>query len=167
MEHLEGSFSLLKNHPKTLKGVVFMKTIKDILQEKGSEVFTINQNETVFAALTRLAEKNAGALLVIDDQDDVVGLLSERDYARKVILKGVFSKSTLVKNIMEKQVHYVHPENSVDESMSLMTEKCTRHLPVMVNGSLLGLVSIGDLVKAAIQEKEFLIKQLTSYIKAG
>jgi len=144
-----------------------MKTIKDVLQEKGSEVFTINQNETVFAALAKLAEKNAGALLVIDGQDDVVGLLSERDYARKVILKGVFSKDTLVKDIMEKQVYYVHPENTVEESMSLMTEKRTRHLPVMVNGSLLGLVSIGDLVKATIQEKEFLINQLTNYIKAG
>lgn len=144
-----------------------MKTIKDILQQKGSEVFTINQNETVFAALSRLAEKNTGALLVIDDKDAVVGLLSERDYARKVILKGVFSKDTLVKTIMEKQVYYVHPENTVEESMSLMTEKRTRHLPVMENGSLLGLVSIGDLVKAAIQEKEFLIDQLTNYIKSG
>lgn len=144
-----------------------MKTIKDVLQEKGAEVFTINQNETVFAALTKLAEKNTGALLVTDDKDAVVGLLSERDYARKVILKGVFSKDTLVKTIMEKQVYYVRPESTVEEGMSLMTEMRTRHLPVMDDGQLLGLVSIGDLVKATIQEKEFLINQLTNYIQSG
>lgn len=144
-----------------------MKKIKDILQEKGSEVFTIGQNETVYAALTKLAEKNLGGLVVTDDHGEVVGLLSERDYARKVILKGVFSKDTLVKTIMEKKVYYVQPNNSVDESMSLMTEKRTRHLPVMENGQLLGLVSIGDLVKATIHEKEFLINQLTQYIKSG
>jgi CBS domain-containing protein len=144
-----------------------MKTIKDILQKKGSEVFTIDQNDTVYAALAKLAEKNLGALVVTDDKGAVVGLLSERDYARKVILKGVFSKDTLVRTIMEKQVYYVHPNNSVEESMSLMTEKRTRHLPVMENGHLLGLVSIGDLVKATIHENEFLINQLTNYIKSG
>ncbi|MFN2355307.1 MAG: CBS domain-containing protein, partial [Desulfopila sp.] len=121
----------------------------------------------VYAALAKLAEKNLGALVVTDDHGEVVGLLSERDYARKVILKGVFSKDTLVKTIMEKKVYYVQPNNSVDESMSLMTEKRTRHLPVMENGQLLGLVSIGDLVKATIHEKEFLINQLTQYIKSG
>lgn len=144
-----------------------MKTIKEILQEKGSQVHTIDQNETVYAALTKMAEKNLGALIVTDDKGDVVGLLSERDYARKVILKGVFSKDTLVKTIMEKQVYYVHPNNSVEESMSLMTDKRTRHLPVMENGEMLGLVSIGDLVKATINEKEFLIDQLKHYIKSG
>jgi CBS domain-containing protein len=144
-----------------------MKTIKDILQEKGSEVFTINQDETVYSALAKMAEKNLGALVVTDDKGAIVGLLSERDYARKVILKGVFSKDTLVKTIMEKQVCYVHPGNSVEESMSLMTDKRTRHLPVMENDELLGLVSIGDLVKVTIQQKEFLIDQLTNYIKSG
>lgn len=144
-----------------------MMTIKDILQEKGSEVYTIGQNETVYAALAKMAEKNLGALVVIDDKGTVVGLLSERDYARKVILKGVFSKDTLVKTIMEKQVYYVHPNNSVEESMTVMTDKRTRHLPVMENGKMLGLVSIGDLVNATIHEKEFLIKQLKHYIKSG
>ena len=144
-----------------------MKTIKDILQEKGSEVFTINQKETVYSALAKMAEHNLGALVVTDDKGAVVGLLSERDYARKVILKGVFSKDTLVETIMEKRVCYIHPHNSVEESMSLMTEQRTRHLPVMDNGQLLGLVSIGDLVKATIHEKEFLIDQLTQYIKSG
>lgn len=143
-----------------------MKTIKDILKEKGSEVFTIDQNETVFSALTKMAEKNLGALVVTDDKGAVVGLLSERDYARKVILKGVFSKKTQVQAIMERQVYYVQPDNSVEESMSLMTDKRTRHLPVMDDGQLLGLVSIGDLVKATIDEKEFLIDQLTHYIKS-
>lgn len=144
-----------------------MKTIKDVLQKKGSEVFTIDQNETVYTALTKMAEKNLGALVVTDNNGAVVGLLSERDYARKVILKGVFSKDTLVKTIMETKIYYVHPSNSVEESMSLMTEKRTRHLPVMENGQLLGLVSIGDLVKATIHENEFLIDQLTQYIKSG
>lgn len=144
-----------------------MKTIKDILQKKGSEVFTIDQNESVYAALTKLAEKNLGALVVTDDKGAVIGLLSERDYARKVILKGVFSKDTPVRMIMERQVYYVHPNNSVEEGMSLMTDKRTRHLPVMENGELLGLVSIGDLVKATIHAKEFLIDQLTHYIKSG
>ncbi len=143
-----------------------MKTIKDILKEKGSDVFTIDQNETVFSALTKMAEKNLGALVVTDDKGAVVGLLSERDYARKVILKGVFSKKTRVQAIMERQVYYVQPDNSVEESMSLMTDKRTRHLPVMDDGQLLGLVSIGDLVKATIDEKEFLIDQLTHYIKS-
>ncbi|MFO7766490.1 MAG: CBS domain-containing protein [Pelovirga sp.] len=143
-----------------------MKTIKDILKEKGSDVFTIDQNETVFSALTKMAEKNLGALVVTDDKGAVVGLLSERDYARKVILKGVFSKKTQVQAIMERQVYYVQPDNSVEESMSLMTDKRTRHLPVMDDGQLLGLVSIGDLVKATIDEKEFLIDQLTHYIKS-
>lgn len=144
-----------------------MKTIKDILQKKGSEVFTIDQNESVYAALTKLAEKNLGALVVTDDKGAVIGLLSERDYARKVILKGVFSKDTPVRMIMERQVYCVHPNNSVEEGMSLMTDKRTRHLPVMENGELLGLVSIGDLVKATIHAKEFLIDQLTHYIKSG
>lgn len=143
-----------------------MKTIKDILKEKGSEVFTIDENHTVFSALTKMAEKNLGALVVTDDKGAVVGLLSERDYARKVVLKGVVSKETRVQSIMEQQVYYVQPDNSVEESMSLMTDKRTRHLLVMDDDQLLGLVSIGDLVKATIDEKEFLIDQLTHYIRS-
>ncbi|MFO7577858.1 MAG: CBS domain-containing protein [Pelovirga sp.] len=144
-----------------------MKTIKEVLQTKGSEVFTINEDQTVYTALSQLAEKNLGALVVTNAKGAVVGLLSERDYARKVILKGVFSRDTLVKTIMEKQVYYVRPEDTVESCMSLMTEKRTRHLPVMEDDTLVGLVSIGDLVKATIQDKEVLIGQLKQYIQSG
>ncbi|MBE0585771.1 MAG: CBS domain-containing protein [Desulfofustis sp.] len=144
-----------------------MKTVKDILNEKGAAVITINQKQTVYEALTQFASAGIGALVVVDDQGTVVGMLSERDYARKVILKGMSSLNTSVKEIMTELVCYVHPEQSVDECMALVTEKRFRHLPVMDNGELLGLVSIGDLVKASISEKEFLINQLTHYIKSG
>lgn len=144
-----------------------MKTVKDILREKGSEVHTINQAETVYAALTKLAEKNIGALVVVDQQGTAVGLMSERDYARKVILKGLSSLDTTVKAILQKKIFYVHQNNSVEDCMALITETRCRHLLVMENGELLGLVSIGDLVKATIEEKEFLINQLTDYIKSG
>lgn len=143
------------------------KIIKDILQEKGAEVHTIEQEETVYAALTKLAEKNIGALVVVDKQGSVVGIMSEREYARRVILKGLSSLNTPVKAILREKVYYVHPNNSVEDCMALITEARCRHLPVMENGELLGLVSIGDLVKATIEEKEFLINQLTDYIKSG
>ncbi len=144
-----------------------MKTVKDILRVKGHEVLTIGQEETVYAALAKMAEADVGALVVIDDQDDVIGLLSERDYARKVILKGASSLDTKVKAIMEDKVCYVHPGQSVEECMALITENRSPHLPVMENDELIGLVSIGDLVKASISEKEFLINQLRNYIQSS
>lgn len=143
------------------------KNIKSILQEKGSEVHSIGPQETVARALAGFAEFNVGALLVIDGDGDLVGILSERDYARKVELQGRSSGETRVEEIMTGQVCYVHPGQSVEEGLALVTEKRCRHLPVMENGQLLGLVSIGDLVKATIEEKEFLIDQLTHYIKSG
>ncbi|MCW8860162.1 MAG: CBS domain-containing protein [Deltaproteobacteria bacterium] len=144
-----------------------MKTVKDILHEKGTEVYTVNLNDSVFFALSRFAEVNVGALVVVDDNMDVVGIVSERDYARKVFLKGISSHDALVKDIMTDKVCYAHPSRSVEECLALITEKRCRHLPVMENGKLGGLVSIGDLVKATIDEKEFLISQLTQYIKSG
>lgn len=144
-----------------------MKTVRDILRTKGNEVLTINQDQTVLAALKKMAEADIGALLAVDDAGTAVGILSERDYARKVILKGASSPETQVKTIMTEQVYYVHPQQTVEECMALMTEKRCRHLPVLENGELLGLVSIGDLVKASISEKEFLIDQLTNYIQSS
>ncbi len=144
-----------------------MKIVKDILQEKGREVHTIEQHESVYTALNKLAEKNIGALVVTDEHGTVVGLMSERDYARKIILKGMSSLDTPVNAIMEKTLYFIQPENTVEECMALVTEIRHRHLPVLKDGELLGLVSIGDLVKATIEEKEFLINQLTNYIKSG
>ncbi len=144
-----------------------MKIVKDILQEKGREVYTIEQHESVYTALNKLAEKNIGALVVTDEHGTVVGLMSERDYARKIILKGMSSLDTPVNAIMEKTLYFIQPENTVEECMALVTEIRHRHLPVLKDGELLGLVSIGDLVKATIEEKEFLINQLTNYIKSG
>ena len=144
-----------------------MKTVKDILLDKGPEVLRIDQEQTVYAALIKMAEADVGALVVVNGQGKVVGLMSERDYARKVILKGASSLETKVKSIMEEKVCYVLPGQSIEECMALVTEKRSRYLPVMDNGDLVGLVSLGDLVKASISEKEFLINQLTNYIHSG
>ena len=144
-----------------------MASMKDILQLKGQEVLTINRGETVFAALQLMAEKNVGALIVTGDEGRVAGIFTERDYARKVILKGISSLNTPLEKIMTESVCFVDPELSVDEGMALMTEKRCRHLPVLDQGELVGLVSIGDLVKAAIEDKEFIIDQLTRYIQSG
>ena len=144
-----------------------MKTVKDILKSKGQDVLKIEQRETVYSALARMAEADVGALVVVDAQDAVVGLLTERDYARKVILKGASSLDIKVQEIMESKVCYVGPDQSVDECMALVTEKRLRHLPVLENEKLVGLVSIGDLVKASIFEKDFVINQLSNYIHSG
>lgn len=144
-----------------------MKTVREILRIKGDEVLTIGEDQAVYAALLKMAEADVGALVVTDSAGAVVGILSERDYARKVILKGASSPDTQVKAIMTDRVAYVHPQQTIEECMALVTEKRCRHLPVMENGKLQGLVSIGDLVKASISEKEFLINQLTNYIQSS
>jgi len=140
-----------------------MKVVKDILQAKGHRVWSITPDATVYDALTLMAEKNVGALVVLDG-DRVVGIISERDYARKVILKGKSSKDLQVREIMTSGVVFVRPEQTMAECMVLMTDKHIRHLPVLVDNRLAGLVSIGDVVKAIIAEKEFIIGQLESYI---
>ena len=140
-----------------------MTTVRDILQGKGNQVWTIRQDQTVFEALNLMAEKGIGALVVVDDKR-IIGMLSERDYARKVILKGKTSRETPVKDIMTSKVCYVAPERTVDECMALMTDKTIRHLPVLENEELSGLVSIGDVVKSMISEREFIIERLEAYI---
>lgn len=143
-----------------------MKTVKQILRDKGSSVLSIEPDATVFDALTLMAEKNVGALLVLEERR-LIGILSERDYARKVILKGKSPLKTPVREIMTERVMFVRPEQTVEECMALMTEKHVRHLPVLVGDQLVGVVSIGDLVKASLDEKDFMIKQLENYITGG
>ena len=140
-----------------------MTTVREILQDKGNQVWTIDPDKTVFDALTLMAAKEIGALVVVED-GSICGMVSERDYARKVILKGKFSRDTLVRDIMTSKVVYVSPENRIEECMALMTDKIVRHLPVMENDELTGIVSIGDVVKSVISDQEFIISQLESYI---
>ena len=144
-----------------------MKTVKDILADKGKRVITIHQDKTVLEALTCLVEAGIGAVVVVDEADKLAGIFSERDLIRIVAKKKASVLSLMVKDVMTSKVICIAPEQTVDECMALMTEKRFRHLPVMVDGSLQGLVSIGDLVKAAMADKEFLIEQLTHYIKSG
>lgn len=140
-----------------------MKTVRQILQEKGGNIWSITPDTLVYDALKLMAEKEVGALLVLEG-GRLVGIISERDYARKVILKGKSSLDTPVKEIMTQKVIYVRPELTVEECMALMTEKHIRHLPVLEGDELVGVVSIGDLVKADIEAKVFMIKQLENYI---
>ncbi|MGD0781516.1 MAG: CBS domain-containing protein [Candidatus Aminicenantales bacterium] len=143
-----------------------MKTVKDLLQTKSSNVWSIPPKAKVFDALKFMSEKQIGALMVMDEKGQTVGIMSERDYARKVILLGKRSKETAVEDIMTPvdQMFYIKPENTVEECMVLMTVKHIRHLPVCHEGKLLGLVSIGDAVKSIISEKDELIEQLSNYI---
>ncbi|MGH8710233.1 MAG: CBS domain-containing protein [Burkholderiales bacterium] len=140
-----------------------MKTVKQILQSKTHGILSISPDATVYDALKLMAEKEVGALLVLE-ADKLVGIISERDYARKVILHGKSSKEIHVSDIMTSKIVYVHNSQTVDECMALMTDKRVRHLPVYEGDRLIGVVSIGDLVKEAISEREYIIKQLESYI---
>ena len=141
-----------------------MKTVEQILRVKGSVFWSVTPDAMVYDALKRMAEKDVGALLVLDAQEQLVGIISERDYARKVILKGKSSLDTPVREIMTDPVVAVGPRQTVEECMALMTAKRVRHLPVLDAGHVVGVVSIGDLVKANLDEKDFLIKQLENYI---
>ena len=139
------------------------KSIRDVLINKGTSVLSISADETVYKALELMAKENVGALLVMNGEK-VVGIMSERDYARKVILEGRSSLNTSVEKIMTKKILYIAPDKSVEEGLALMSEKRCRHLPVLEGDSLIGMVSIGDLVKANVAEKEFMISQLENYI---
>jgi len=143
-----------------------MITVRDILHGKENQIWSVSPDSTVFDALKLMAEKNVGALLVLDGKK-IAGMFSERDYARKVILKGKASKKTSVEEIMTSEVTTVRPGQSVEECMALMTDKRIRHLPVLEGNKLAGLISIGDVVKAIISDREFIIKQLENYITGG
>jgi len=143
-----------------------MKTVKDILRIKGHDVWSTTPDATVYQALQTMAEKNVGALVVLD-ADTVVGIMSERDYARKVILHGRSSREIQVREIMTSEVYYVRPDQNIEDCMALMTDKRVRHLPALENDQLVGVISIGDVVKALIAEHESTIRHLEDYITGG
>lgn len=144
-----------------------MKTVAQVLKAKPAQaVFTIPPATTVFEAIKLMSEKNIGALLVTDG-DKIVGIFTERDYARKIALKGHSSKSTPVGDIMSANVMYVQPTQTNEECMALMTDNRVRHLPVLDQGKLIGILSIGDLVKDIICEQQFIIDQLEHYISGS
>ncbi|HEU5068929.1 MAG TPA: CBS domain-containing protein [Verrucomicrobiae bacterium] len=138
-------------------------TISEILEAKGSNVYSVTPETTVFDAIKTMAEKNIGALAVVD-AGRLIGILSERDYTRKVVLQGKSSKSTQVREIISGGIISVTPGHTVEECLRLMTNHRVRHLPVLVNGQLAGLVSIGDLVNSVISAQRAAIEQLQAYI---
>jgi CBS domain-containing protein len=140
-----------------------MKTVRQLLHAKSGALATVSPDATVREALELMAAREVGAILVVEG-DRLVGLMSERDYARKVILKGKASHETAVSEIMTERVMYAEPDRTVPECLALMSDKRIRHLPVLDQGRLVGIVSIGDLVKATIDEQEFIIRQLENYI---
>jgi CBS domain-containing protein len=140
-----------------------IKTIREILDKKGHQIWSVSPDTKIFEALQLMAEKNIGALVVLNG-DKLVGIISERDYARKVALKGKTSKETPIRDIMTPKVLYVTPEKTAEDCMALMIEKRIRHLPVYEQDKLIGVVSIGDVVKAVIEEKKIAIEHLENYI---
>ncbi len=140
-----------------------MKKVKDILEVKGRNVWSIEPGASVYDAMKLMADKGVGALMVMEGAK-VAGVISERDYARKVILEGRSSRTTQVREIMTGHVLYAEPEQNIEECMALMTGKHIRHLPVMEEGRLVGVISIGDLVKSIITEQKFIIEQLERFI---
>ena len=143
-----------------------MQTIREILNAKGADVWTIAPEATVFEALELLAEKDVGAL-VVREGGKIAGIFSERDYARKIIVLDRRSRDTQVRDAMSADVLYVTPSCTIEECMAIMTDKHIRHVPVLEDGELAGIVSIGDVVKAVISNKQFLIEQLEQYIRGA
>ncbi len=141
-----------------------MHNIRHILDIKGTDVWSIGPDETVYDAVRRLAEIGIGAMLVMED-GEMRGMFSERDYARKVILAGRASRETLVREVMTAPVITIDPLSTAEEGLALMTQKRIRHLPVLEQGVLIGLVSIGDLVNAVIKDQRLLIEQLEAYVR--
>lgn len=141
-----------------------MRTVRDILRSKGSKVYSISPDATVYEALELMAKKNLGALLVFKDKK-LIGMISERDYSRKTILQGRLSRETAVHEIMTTQMPTVHPHDDIEECMELFTDKHIRHLPVIEKSKVVGIVSIGDILKSIIDYKEFIIEEMENYIK--
>ena len=151
--------------PRLVHRLGRMHPISTVLRHKGNQVFSIPSDASVYSAIELMAEKNVGGLLVID-ANRLVGIISERDYARKVILQGRSSKTTVIQEIMTSPVISVSPKEAVDECMELMTRNRIRHLPVLENERVVGIVSIGDLVKWLVSEQEETIEHLHNYISA-
>jgi len=143
-----------------------MYTVRHLLQSKNNRVWSCSPQATIYEALELMASKNIGSVLVLEGKE-IVGIFTERDYARKVVLKGKTSKTATVGELMTTEVLYVAPDDTIENCMALMTDKRARHLPVMDNGELLGVVSIGDVVKAIISDREFMIRELERYITGG
>ncbi|MEO6166057.1 MAG: CBS domain-containing protein [Chitinophagales bacterium] len=137
--------------------------VYDILRRKSSQIFSITPDDTVYDALKLMAEKNLGGVLVMKE-DELVGIFTERDYARKVILLGRASKDTPINEVMTAHVKTITKDTQIDECMKMMTEKTIRHLPVLEDGKVTGIVSIGDVVKLLIEEQKGIIEHLESYI---
>jgi CBS domain-containing protein len=138
-------------------------TVRHILQQKGRDFWTIDPDATVFDALAKMAEKDVGSLIVMD-REKLIGIITERHYSRSVILKGKTSPTTLVREIMERNVVHVRPDQSMELCMALMTERRVRHLPVLEGDKVIGIVSIGDLLKSIISKQKFVIDELEHYI---
>ena len=143
-----------------------MARVSEILRGKGSDVLKIEKSATVFAAITKIVEANVGSILVTENEK-VVGIMSERDYLRKVAIQGRTSHDTTVGEIMSTPLIYVTPETTIEESMAIMTDRRIRHLPVVENDDVIGIISIGDVVKFQSREQTFQIKYLTEYISGG
>lgn len=144
-----------------------MKNAGDLLDAKGREIFAVTPEASVFECLEVLASRDIGAVLVMDEDGGLVGIFSERDYARQVILKGKQSRELFVREVMSGDVVGIEPRRTVDECMAIMTERRIRHLPVIEAGDVVGLLSIGDVVKSMLEEKQFQIEQLETYISQG
>ncbi len=140
-----------------------MTTVRQLLDQKGREIWSIHSDATVFDAIAKMAEKDVGSLVVMEG-DELVGIITERHYARNVVLKGKTSPAISVRDIMERRVVIARPEQTVEQCMALMSEKRVRHLPVLEGEKPIGIVSIGDLVKSIIGDQKFMIDQLEHYI---
>ncbi len=141
-----------------------MRTVQQLLDEKGSDIQSVHPDDSVFDAIKKLANANIGSLIVIEDGRPV-GIFTERDYARNVVLQGKSSPTTPVRDIMTTRVIYVQPEQTVEHCMAIMTDKHIRHLPVLRDDKLVGMISIGDLVKSIIADQKFTIEQLETFIR--
>ena len=140
-----------------------MISIRQLLDQKGSKIHSIDPNASVFDAIAKMAENDIGSLIVLD-RGALIGIITERHYARNVVLKGKTSPATPVREIMESLVITARPQQSIEECMAIMTEKRVRHLPIVEGGNIVGVVSIGDLVKSIIGDQKFVIDQLVHYI---
>jgi signal-transduction protein with cAMP-binding, CBS, and nucleotidyltransferase domain len=142
-----------------------MLRVKDLLSEKGNEIWSIGPSQSVYQAIEMMSLKEVGALTVMSDSGELIGIVSERDYARKVILQGRLSKETLISAIMTSEVISTDEDASVDECMALMTHRRIRHLPIVKEGQMIGMISVGDLVKSMLLEKDQKIEQLERYVR--
>jgi CBS domain-containing protein len=144
-----------------------METVRELLRHKGGDVVTVPPDASVFDALAVMDQKNIGSVLVVEDEGQVLGIVTERDYARKVVLRGKSSRDLTVTDIMTEKIVFVGLDTTIDKAMALMTEMRCRHLPVLEDGTLRGMVSIGDVVRAVIHDKDILIDQLEHYISGS